>query len=282
MALSTEKKKQIAAIALACLMVATFAYTFFFSDDSPKSSAKNGAATQQKKVVPGINAPVTAANPAPQQNPQITLISQPLELGGLGGAASPVIGRNVFIYPPPPPPPTPKPIPTPTPAPPPPITLGGMDPSSRIARTAEFDMKVFGAKIPADAQVLINGAPIPTSFVNEQQVSAKIPAYVIANPGAVQVEVKSAADPAKWYSNRLTFNIAAPPVPQYKYLGIIVKNGTSTAYIRDESDSELQAVKKGQKLGSRWEVTGVTPSEIEITDTQNKIKHRIALNGEGS
>ena len=70
----------------------------------------------------------------------------------------------------------------------------------------------------------------------------------IANPGQLQVEVKSTADPTNWYSNRVILNVTAPPVPSYRYTGLIVKNGVSLAVIRDESESDLNdAIEENNK-----------------------------------
>ena len=103
----------------------------------------------------------------------------------------------------------------------------------------------------------------------------------IANPGQIQVEVKGASDPAKWYSNRLTLNITPPPIPDYKYLGYILKNGVSTAVIRESSESELRNVRIGTKLGSYWQITKIDDKAIEIIDLRINVRHSLPLSGEG-
>ena len=280
MALTTEKKKQIAAAVLASLAVITIAYNLFFADSSSSSNSKPGVAA--KKVIPGLNSPVNqAANTDTKPENQVVMVTQPLNTNGIGNSVAPNIGRNIFVYPTPPPPPAIKASPTPPPPPPPPITLAGLNPNNVTAQTADFSLTVFGAKLPADARVLFNGAPYPTTFVNETQVKVSVPAAAIANPGALQVEVKSAADPVNFYSNKMMLSVSAPPKPQYRYLGLVVKNGASVAMIREETETELQSVKKGQKLGSRWQVTNITPNEIEITDVTINIKHHIPFSNEG-
>jgi len=279
MALSAEKKKQILAGVLGLIMVGVVSWSLFFSDDSGSSRTP---ATRQTTAKPGINAPI---NPSGQVDPKtannVVLVSQPLDLSGLWDSTAPVMGRNIFIYPPPPPlPPPPPPSPTPPPPPPPPITLAGLNPSQVTARTDDFAMTIFGAKLPPDARVFINGAAHATTVVSESQLKVTVPKSVIANPGQVQVEVKGTADPVKWYSNRLTLNITAPPIPGYKYLGLIVKNGVSMAVIRDESESELKNVRKGDKIGTRWQITNITPTEIEILDITINVRHRLPFTGE--
>ncbi|MBS1812030.1 MAG: IPT/TIG domain-containing protein [Acidobacteria bacterium] len=279
MTLTAEQKKQIAAGVLGVLALIAVSYSLFFSDDSGASNSSSPKQTAK----PGIFQPVsTAKAPEPKQQTEVVLVSQPLELNGLWDSTSPMIGRNIFIYPPPPTPAPPKPTPTPTPVPPPPITLAGIQPSAVTARTADFALTVYGAKIPSDARVIINGAPYQTTVVSDSQLKLTVPAAAIANPGQMQVEVKSAADPANWYSNRVTLNVTPPPVPAYRYLGLVVKNGVSLAVIRDESESELKNVRKGQQIGSRWQVSNITPTEIEILDVTINIKHRIPFTGDGS
>ncbi len=277
MALSSEKKKQIAAGVLGVVALIMIGSLFFSDPGSSSSTAVKATAGK-----PGINAPINPTGKAETKpDADVILVSQPLDLGGLGDSTAPVMGRNIFIYPPPPPPPTPPPTPTPPPPPPPPpITLAGMNPSQVTARTADFPLTIFGAKIPADARVLINGAQYPTTVTGDSQVKVTVPAAVILNPGQLQIEVKGAADPVKWFSNRLTLNVTAPPVPGYKYLGLIVKNGVSTAILRDESESELKYFRKGDKLGTRWQLTNITPDEIEILDITIQVRHRLPFTGE--
>ena len=278
MALSSEKKKQIAAAVLGVVALTMVVWSLFFSD--PGSSTTTTVKPTNGK--PGIT---TAINPAGvnvvKPSADLILVSQPLNLGGLGDSTAPVMWRNIFIYPPPPPPPpSPTPPPPSPPPPPPPITLAGLNPSQVTARTADFAMTIFGAKIPADARVLINGTQFPTTVTGDSQVKVTVPAAVIANPGQLQIEVKGAAEPAKWFSNRLTLNVTAPPIPGYKYLGLIIKNGVSIAVVRDEGESELKNVRKGDKLGSRWQVMNITPTEIEILDVTINVRHRLPFTGE--
>ena len=277
MALSSEKKKQIAAAVLGVVALTMVVWSLFFSD--PGSSTTTTVKPTNGK--PGIT---TAINPAGvnvvKPSADLILVSQPLNLGGLGDSTAPVMGRNIFIYPPPPPPPPSPTPPPPSPPPPPPITLAGLNPSQVTARTADFAMTIFGAKIPADARVLINGTQFPTTVTGDSQVKVTVPAAVIANPGQLQIEVKGAAEPAKWFSNRLTLNVTAPPIPGYKYLGLIIKNGVSIAVVRDEGESELKNVRKGDKLGTRWQVMNITPTEIEILDVTINVRHRLPFTGE--
>ncbi len=280
MTLNKDQKKQAAAVVLACLAAILIVYNIFFSSTAPPPTRKTSA----RKVIPGINAPIfsTSSDNAADQRAEIMMVSQPLDMDGLGGSVSPAIGRNIFIYPPPPTPtpiPTAKPTPTPTPIPPPPITLGGANPNSVTARTKGFEMTIYGAKFPSDAQVIINGSPFQTTFLNDTQLKITVPQTAIANPGSLRLEVKSASDPVKMYSNPLNFTVNPAPLPEYVYTGIVVKNGVSTAVIRDKNETELQNVRKGQKIGP-WQIMSINPNVIEILDTRIGVTHSIQFTGD--
>ncbi len=281
MTLNKDQKKQAAAVVLACLAATLIVYSFFFSSSAPPPTKRTAA----KKTIPGINAPIisTGSEDATEQRAAILMVSQPLDMDGLGGSASPVMGRNIFIYPPPPPPKppeTPKPPIPQTPVPPPPITLGGANPNSVTARTKGFEMTIYGAKFPADAQVIINGSPFQTTFLNDTQLKINVPQTAISNPGSLRLEVKSASDPVKMYSNPLNFTVNPAPIPEYVYTGIVVKNGVSTAVIRDKNETELQNVRKGQKIGP-WQILNINPNTIEILDTRIGVSHSIQFTGDG-
>ncbi len=279
MTLNKDQKKQAAAIALACLAAALIVYNVFFANSAPPPTKR----TSGKKGIPVLSTSIYSTDTPDEKRAEVLLVSQPLDMGGLGGSVSPVMGRNIFIYPPPPPviiPPIKDvKIPTPTPAPPPPITLGGANPNSVTARTKGFEMTIYGAKFPADAQVLINGSPLQTTFLNDTQLKINMPQTAIANPGALRLEVKSASDPVKMYSNPLNFTVNPAPIPEYVYTGIVVKNGVSTAVIRDKNETELQNVRKGQKIGP-WQIMNINPNTIEILDTRIGVTHSIQFTGD--
>jgi hypothetical protein len=146
-------------------------------------------------------------------------------------------GRNIFVYPtptPPPPPPTPKPIPPP---PPPPVSVLTISPSGVIARTGEFNLTVFGEKIPADGQIHIDGRPFKTQFVNTTEARTRVPAEVIQLAGNISVTVRSQADPAL-FSNQISVNVAEPPIPLYRYIGLIVTRQRKLAVLKEMDGEE--------------------------------------------
>jgi hypothetical protein len=124
----------------------------------------------------------------------------------------PESSRNIFVYYVPPP----KPVkPPPTPIPPPPPTT------------------------PATA-IVIDNNPMPTRFINAQQLATLVPASMIANDGARQVVVRTPDN--KEFSNPLPLIVAAPPPPNFIYIGIIGKvRYNDTAVLKDKSNPECAA-----------------------------------------
>lgn len=228
--------------------------------------------------------PSPGAKPAAPRPGEKTLpiISQPLDLAVMTNknAAASGTGRNIFVYPPPP---TPKPIPPPSPTPtppPPPITIFSLNPAGVVARTPEFTLSVFGDKIPQDAQGYVNGQEFQTTFVAATEVKIRVPAEAIRAAGNLGIQIRSKSD-AKLYSNQATINVAEPPAPQYKYIGLIVDRKGSLAVLKGTSEDEVVNVTKGQTFGRRWKVLAITPQKIEVEDITNKITHIINFTAEG-
>jgi hypothetical protein len=126
---------------------------------------------------------------------------------------------------------------------------------------------------------LIDNNELPTRYLSPQQLSATVPAVVIANPGGRQVILRS--PDGKLYSNTLTLNVAAPPTPNYTYVGII---GTfrhiDTAIVQDKASKDTLNVQRGDVLGGRFRVTSISEKELVLVDTNLKIKHMLALTGQ--
>ena len=282
MNLKKEHKKQaLILVPLLLLLFGVVYYNFIMGDDEPPTTAK-------KSATPTPTPKKTDARPQPAKGaagqPEEVLVTQPLELASMtnktqqpGGT-----GRNIFVYPPPPTPTPPPPPPPPTPPPPPPpITLAGLSPSGVIARTGDFTLTLMGAKFPRDAKAFINGREYPTTFVNEAQLRVAVPAPVIAGPGSLSIEVRSASDP-KLFSNPINMIVTAPPTPAYKYIGLIVKNGVYTAVLKLETEDEHLNVVKGQKIGGHWQIINITDQAIEVLDTNINVRHMIQFTGDNS
>ncbi len=273
-----ETRKKLLLGGLMIVFVAVIYFQFFAEEESPTPPAARvtQAAVQER-------AASTAAAKRPVQSGQEPerIISQPLDLASMSGKGSAAAGtgRNIFVYPPPPPPPTPKPQPTLPPPPPPPITLFSVNPSGIIARTGDFTLTVFGEKIPGDARLFIEGREYPTTSVSQTEVKAKVPADVIKRAGNMGVQVRSQSD-SKMFSNQLSLNVAEPPAPPYRFIGLIVSSKKTVAVLKAASGEDVFNVSRGDVVGKNWRIINITPQKIEVEDTNLKITHSINFTGE--
>lgn len=269
---SQELRKKILAGVLFAVMGVVFYYQFFYTSGTP--ARPQGAQDTAR----------TAATPKPQPTPRPgqapdQIVSEPLQIAFKQEAAGAGTGRNIFVFPTPTPVPPPLPEkPQPTP-PPPPVTLFSANPAGVIARTSDFTLTVFGEKIPADGQGYVDGREYPTTIVNTTEFKMKVPADAIRTAGNLGIQVRSKSD-AKMYSNQVSLNVAEPPSPQYRFIGLIVSKNGSLAVLKSQSDDEVVNVVKGQTFGRQWRVISITPQKIEVEDTNIKIKHTINYTGE--
>src|SRR5437588_130748 len=95
--------------------------------------------------------------------------------------------------------------PTPTPTPPPPWVLASLAPQSVFAKTAGFTLQLSGDKFGPAARVYIDGQDVPTQYKSMQQLTANVPASVIASPGPRTVVARS--PDGKFYSNQTTLSV---------------------------------------------------------------------------
>lgn len=229
--------------------------------------------------------PTPRTSPTPRGgkvDPIVTFELQP-ELAFVKNTPLDGIGRNIFVYPtptPPPPPPPQAPVPTP---PPPPIQLVGINPAGTLAKTGEFNLTVTGLKFPADARIFLDGREIQTQYLDESHLQGVVTADMKRNPGNLGVQVRSLAD-AKMFSNSMTLNVAEPPAPPYRYVGLIVSKQGTIAVLKAMADDDMVNVKKGQVLGKppRWEIVNINPQRIEILDVTIQVSHVINFTGDTS
>jgi len=264
-----ETRNRMMLGALLLLLLVVIYYQFFSSGDTQKTSSAPPSANAKATPTPTPQRQ-TSGTPAP-------IISEPLDIAsiGVGSHSSGGTGRNIFIYPtptPPPPPPSPTPLVTPTPWP---IPASSLNPGGVIARTAGFTLTVFGQKIPQDVQGFVNGSAYPTTFVSDTQVRINIPAEAIRMPGILNVMVRSQSD-ASLISNTIPLNVAAPPEPPYKYIGLItLKNVPTAVLVSQGNDDDVYNKRKGDVIGGKWKILNITPQKVEIEDTSIKVSHVI-------
>lgn len=268
-----EKKKLIAAAGLGFVAIVVLWWAFIGFGSSTRTAVR----------------PTTSPSPprAAQQNPQrpeavsaevknaqafTEILWQPASYN------APEARRNIFAYYEPPKPavvaPTQQP---PSPTPTPPVLLASVSPANVYARTADFKLEVAGDKFTPAMRIFVDGRELPTSYKNPQQVSATVPASFIAAPGARNVIVRTPDN--SLYSNSASINVAAPPTPNYSYIGIISPENrvADTALVQDRANKSILSVYKGDVLSGRFRVTSISDKELVLTDTTLKIKHSLAM-----
>jgi hypothetical protein len=260
-----ERKKLIWAVALGLIALALLWWAFIGFGSTPTTP------------------PRVAVQPTPQPTPvlvqqqtastvdavdELQPLNYPVSIPAVAEAR-----RNIFVYYEPPPAPV-APPPTPIPPTPPPVLLANLAPSNVYARTGDFTLEVAGDKFTSQLRVFIDGTEVPTRYRGPQQLTATVPATLIANPGSKQVVVRS--PDGALYSNETLLNIAAPPTPNYSYIGIIgTTRHLDTAILQDKNNRELLNVQRGDLLGGRFRVTSISEKELVAVDTNLKIRHTI-------
>ncbi|HWW76685.1 MAG TPA: IPT/TIG domain-containing protein, partial [Pyrinomonadaceae bacterium] len=268
-----ERNKMIAAIVLP-LLALIFVWRMFSGPSGPTTANTNSnrRATQRNTAQQRANAP-PPADAQQADGAEVAADITPVDCCGeqyLGGEA----GRNIFaFYVKPVAPPTPTPAaPTPTPAPPPDKVLGSLAPQSVFARTGGFTLQISGDKFgPAD-RVYIDGQEMQTQYKSMQQLTATIPAAVVAGPGQRSVMVRT--PDGKLFSNQAQLNVMQPPAPTYTFVGFLKRRQANTAVLKD-AKGELYSVAKGDIIEGRFRVTDISDQRVEVTDKDLNIKHAL-------
>ena len=269
-----ERNKLIAAIVLPVLAL-VFVYNMLSGPSRPapatanantkRPNAARSTGTQQQQA-PGPNANAGGAEETGADIIPIRCCPEPY----IDGDA----GRNIFAFYVKPTP-TPTPIPTaapPVPTPTPPYALAGLMPQSVFARTSGFTIQVSGDKFGPGARVYLGGQELQTQYKSMQQLTAAVPAALIASPGTRPVQVRT--PDGKFYSNEATLNVMQPPAPTYTYIGFLkrAKQSANTAVLKD-AKGELYSVRQGDIVEGRFRVTDISEKGVEVVDKDLNIKH---------
>jgi hypothetical protein len=269
-----EKKKLIFAAVLGLGAILVLYWVLIGFDSRPPVRTTASATPQQR---PATTTQRPAAAVAASQEVIDAARMAPIEYLPSSYNA-PEAKRNIFAYYEPPKAPVVVPTtPTPTPTPPPPILLASVSPSNVYARTADFKLEAAGDKFTPEMKIFVDGRELPTTYRGPQQLSTTIAASFITAPGARQVVVRTPDN--RLFSNQLTINVAAPPTPNYTYIGII---GTQdrvgdTALVQDRGNRNVSSVFRGDVIGGRFRVTSISEKELVVVDTSLKIKHVLPM-----
>lgn len=268
-----EKKKLLfaAALGLGAILVLWWAL-FGFGSSTPPPTRATASPTPQQRTTQG-----TPRQQAPVQEVQDLASIAPVEYLQSSYSA-PEPKRNIFsYYDPPKPAPVEKVAPTPPPPPPAAVLLASVSPSNVYARTGDFKLEAAGDKFTPAMRIFVDGRELPTTYKGPQQLSTTISASLIAAPGTRSIVVRTPDN--SLYSDPLPIQVAAPPVPNFNYVGIISPTNrvADTALVQDKNNKNLLTVYRGDILSGRFRVTSISDKELVLTDTSLKIKHSIAM-----
>jgi hypothetical protein len=152
-----------------------------------------------------------------------------------------------------------------------------VSPANAYARSGDFKLEVAGDKFTGDSRIYVDGRELPTTFTSPQQLSTIVPASFIATPGARQIMVRTPDN--RLFSNVATLSVAAPPVPNYTYVGIIspITRVGDTALVQDKSNKSIVGVQRGDLLSNRFRVTSISDKELVLMDATLKIQHKLTM-----
>lgn len=283
---SSEKIKRLSLAVLGVVLVVVFLYEMFFSGPSPRpkvnsqaGSTNGGTTLPQTASAPIVTQKRVTGAAAEQEAIVQAMLSDltPLNLrivSSAGGKSDVGSRGNIFAYFVPPPPPPVKP------PDPPPIQLTSVQPQSLVAGTPRaVTVLVSGNKIPADAELFLNGRARITKRVSETQLSTEISAGDYASPQSMNVDVKSKSNPAE-NSNALTLVVQALPEPGFIYkgrLGPLNQPQANYALFEITATKEPKRARVGDTVTGVWRVDAILADSVEITHLQYDIKRRLPL-----
>ena len=274
-----EKKKLIAAAVLGLVAIVFLWWTFIGFG----SSSSGSRATVRPPATASPSPAAQRGRPGNQRANDATA-NAVLDLSNVrevrwepSSYNAPEAKRNIFAYYVPPV--VVKPAPTveqPTP-PPPDMLLASVSPANAYARTGDFKLDVTGDKFTADSRIYVDGRELPTTYTSPQQLSTTVPASFIAAPGARQIMVRTADNRLR--SNVATLSVAAPPLPNYTYVGIIspMTRVGDTALVQEKGNKNIVGVQRGDLLGNRFRVTSISDKELVLMDATLKIQHKLTM-----
>ena len=275
-----EKKKLIWAAVLGLVAIIFLWWTFFGFGSSSSRTTQRAANASPTPRAGGQNSTRNTGNGGQQASPNVIDLAniRPIDYQRSSYDA-PEARRNIFAYyVPPKPTPAPKvEAPPPSPTPTPPVLLASISPSSAYARAPEFKLEAAGDKFTPQMRIFIDGRELPTKYTSPQQLSATVPATFIANPGPRPVIVRTPDN--SLYSNVMTLGVAAAPIPNYSYVGIIgkVMHVDDVALVQDKNNKSVISVQRGDLLSGRFRVTSISPKELVLIDANLKIQHKLAM-----
>lgn len=281
----SDRTKTIIAIALGGLALLSLLYAFGGSFLGGSTANTTAAASPTPKPSPTSARNADNFRMPTQSEEDLAYQSTPIVYSAAPhGAPDP--GRNIFAFYEPGPPckpgidcpiPTPKPeTPMPTPIPPP-IFIAYVTPQSVYAGSKSFRLDVTGDKFSPITKIIYNGSELPTSFINEQKLSAEIPANLIAGAGSGSILVRT--PDGVLFSNQVMLNIQPPPTPTFQYIGMIARQhaNNDTAYYLEQGQKAPETARLNDVIGGRFRLISIAAERIIVEDTTLGFKHPVNI-----
>jgi hypothetical protein len=270
-----EEKNKMIILGVVGLLASLAVINLVFSPFSgPKKSGSTTSAVPTKSPTPNRQGDVVVQS-LPGQNEIDSIYARTPVMVQLPPGA-PDSGRNIFAFfePPKPTPYSPTPIPppktpkpeTPVPMPTPNVFVSFVNKQSSYMGEPGFRLEIGGDKFTPETQIWFGGMPLPTNFVSPQQLAADVPSNYLAIAGQKIIEVKSADN--KLFSNQVAFNIQAPPIPQFQYVGVVARKrgNNDTAYILETGKTVPSGVRLNDIVGGRFRVISISPTRMLVKD----------------
>ncbi len=277
----TERNKIIAALVLGTLALGSLFFAFggfgMFS-----SSTTVSVTTQTPTPSPTSTVPLNARDfSIPSQGDQdFGYSTTPIVCCGTSPGPDP--GRNIFAFyePPAPTPYVPTPTPPPTPPPPTPtpeIMITVVNPQSVYAGSRGFRLEITGERMLADARIYLSQSELRTTYVNEQRMTAEVPANFITSEGPRQIIIQT--PDGRKYSNAMSLNVQAPPKPQFQYIGMIARklSNNDTAYFMETGRQTPISARLNDIVGGRFRLISISAEETIFEDVNLSFKHPVPL-----
>ncbi|MGI8641058.1 MAG: hypothetical protein ACR2MG_14075 [Pyrinomonadaceae bacterium] len=282
----TERNKLIAAIVLGVMAVIALTYTFggMFVSSKKTTVAITVSPTPTPKALVKSGDTQNSSLPSREevdfQYTTTPVVYNPDKF------YAPDAGRNIFaFYEPPPPTPyvtplvafkTPTPVPPPDPTPTPPLLVGFVTPQSVYSGSKTFRLEVNGDKFTPDSRILFNGSELPTTYISPQKLVADVPSNLISGAGSLFIMVRT---PGGLYSNQVSLNVQAPPIPAFQYIGMIARKryNNDTAYFQEEGKQTPISGRLNDIVSGRFRLVSISPEETIFEDVNLGFKHRLAL-----
>jgi hypothetical protein len=82
----------------------------------------------------------------------------------------------------------------------------------------------------------------------------------------------------------MTLNVAEPPPPLYRFIGLIVTRTKKVAILKAIDEESIINVEIDKRFGKRgqekWKMISITPQMVTIEDTEIQVTHTINYTGE--